>query len=30
MASLSRDDVRRLEATLAELLDCKRILDSAR
>jgi DNA-binding transcriptional MerR regulator len=30
MASLTRDDVRRLEATLAELLDCKRILDSAR
>jgi DNA-binding transcriptional MerR regulator len=29
-ASLSRDDVRRLEATLAELLDCKRILDAAR
>ena len=30
MASLSRDDIRRLEDTLAELLDCKRILDSAR
>ena len=28
--SLSRDDIRRLQATLFELLECKRILDRAR
>ena len=28
--SLSRDDIRRLQATLFELLECKRILDQAR
>jgi len=29
-AGISRDQARRLESTLAELLECKRILDSAR
>lgn len=29
-ASLSRDDIRRLQSTLFELLECKRILDRAR
>ncbi|MEH0072127.1 hypothetical protein V6L77_20585 [Pannonibacter sp. Pt2-lr] len=27
---LSKDDVRRLQATLFELLECKRLLDQAR
>ncbi|WP_209008065.1 MerR family transcriptional regulator [Roseibium litorale] len=29
-AALSKDDIRRLQATLFELLECKRILDQAR
>ena len=29
-AALSRDDMRRLQSTLFELMECKRILDSAR
>lgn len=29
-ASLSRDDIRRLQATLFELLECKRLLDQTR
>nr|WP_323133740.1 hypothetical protein [Stappia indica] len=28
--NLSKDDIRRLQATLFELLECKRILDQAR
>lgn len=29
-AGMARDDIRRLQSTLFELLECKRILDSAR